>query len=204
MDTAVSLVQAYLHVNGYFTVTEYPVLEAMREGGYRTATDLDVLAFRFPGAARLVPAGAGDAGSDVEIADADPLLDAGGRHGDMLIGEVKEGKAELNEGARDPAVLRAALVRFGCCDAAEGPSVTEGLLRRGRVTTPGGHLVRLVAFGSTGNTGRRDYLVVTLGHVVRFLREHLRRHWDVLRHGQYKHPGFAFMVMLEKALHGDS
>lgn len=28
MDTAVALVQAYLHVNGYFTVTEYPVLEA--------------------------------------------------------------------------------------------------------------------------------------------------------------------------------
>jgi hypothetical protein len=29
MDTAVALTQAYLHVNGYFTVTEYPVLESM-------------------------------------------------------------------------------------------------------------------------------------------------------------------------------
>jgi hypothetical protein len=28
MDTSVALVQAYLHVNGYFTVAEYPVLEA--------------------------------------------------------------------------------------------------------------------------------------------------------------------------------
>lgn len=27
MDTAVALVQAYLHVNGYFTVVEFPVLE---------------------------------------------------------------------------------------------------------------------------------------------------------------------------------
>ena len=26
MDTAVALVQSYLHVNGYFTVVEYPVL----------------------------------------------------------------------------------------------------------------------------------------------------------------------------------
>jgi hypothetical protein len=25
MDNAVALVQAYLHVNGYFTVAEYPV-----------------------------------------------------------------------------------------------------------------------------------------------------------------------------------
>ena len=30
MDTSVALVQAYLHVNGYFTVAEYPVLEAFR------------------------------------------------------------------------------------------------------------------------------------------------------------------------------
>ena len=55
MDNAVALVQAYLRVNGYFTVSEYPIVEASRRGGYRTATDLDILAFRFPGAGRLVP-----------------------------------------------------------------------------------------------------------------------------------------------------
>lgn len=41
-----ALVQSYLHVNGYFTVVEYPVLEARRGGTPRTITDLDVLAFR--------------------------------------------------------------------------------------------------------------------------------------------------------------
>ena len=46
MDTAVALVQAYLQVNGYFTVVEYPVLEAYRRGPARAVTDLDVLAFR--------------------------------------------------------------------------------------------------------------------------------------------------------------
>jgi hypothetical protein len=61
MDQAVALVEAYLRVNGYFTVSEYPVVEARRYGGFRTATDLDILAFRFPGAGRLVPdAGTGD------------------------------------------------------------------------------------------------------------------------------------------------
>ena len=54
MDTAVALVQAYLHLNGYFTLTEYPVIEAMRSGDYRTRTDLDVLAVRFPAAAYQV------------------------------------------------------------------------------------------------------------------------------------------------------
>ena len=39
MDTAVALVQSYLYMNGYFTVTEYPVLELMADGEYRTVTD---------------------------------------------------------------------------------------------------------------------------------------------------------------------
>lgn len=50
MDIAVALVQAYLHVNGYFTVVEYPVLEAHRGGQARSVTDLDILALRFAGA----------------------------------------------------------------------------------------------------------------------------------------------------------
>ena len=56
MDTAVALVETYLRINGYFTVTEYPVIEAVHYDGYRTITDLDILAFRFSGAGRLVPA----------------------------------------------------------------------------------------------------------------------------------------------------
>ena len=55
MDTSVALVQAYLRINGYFTVTEYPVIASRSDGTYRTATDLDILAFRFPNAGRLVP-----------------------------------------------------------------------------------------------------------------------------------------------------
>ena len=55
MDTAVALVQAYLHVNGYFTVVEHPVLESLRAGQVRTVTDLDVLAYRLPGAGAQEP-----------------------------------------------------------------------------------------------------------------------------------------------------
>ena len=59
MDTAVGLVQAYLRVNGYFTVAEYPVLDATGPGGPRTITDLDILAVRLhraPGASGTVDA----------------------------------------------------------------------------------------------------------------------------------------------------
>lgn len=117
MDSAVALVESYLRVNGYFTVTEYPVAEVARNGGYRTATDLDVLAFRFPGAGRIVPSRRGARPGEPEtiLFAPDPELGCAAEQADMLIGEVKEGRAELNRGAREPAVLRAVLTRFRCC-----------------------------------------------------------------------------------------
>lgn len=57
MDNAVGLVQAYLHVNGHFTVTEHPVLEALEHGGVQSATDIDVVALRLPQAGGLVTIG---------------------------------------------------------------------------------------------------------------------------------------------------
>src|SRR5260370_1292984 len=48
MDHAVSLVQAYLQLNGYFTSAEYPIIASAGRSGVRTITDIDVLAFRFP------------------------------------------------------------------------------------------------------------------------------------------------------------
>ncbi len=89
MDHAVALVEAYLRVNGYFTVSEYPVVEARRYGGFRTATDLDILAFRLPGAGRLVPSESDE--SEHSYAP-DPELGCRPDCAEMLIGEVKEGK----------------------------------------------------------------------------------------------------------------
>jgi len=200
VDNAVALVQAYLRVNGYFTVAEYPVLEATG-GEYRTATDLDILAFRFPRAGRLVPRrGRGKSREMVEVA-LDPTLGASADHADMIVGEVKEGRAVLNEAASDTGVLRAALARFGCCPPHEAASLVERLLRDGRVDLPVGHQIRMVAFGATGGAGDgRRYHTITLGHAVRFLQDYLRDHWEVVRHSDHKDPAFGFLVMLEKAL----
>lgn len=154
MDNAVALVQAYLRVNGYFTVAEYPVIEAMREGGYRAATDLDILAFRFPGSGQLVPkTGKESSGDSMVTVPLDPALAVARDEADMLIGEVKEGSAELNQATTDPAVLRAALARFGCCPPDHVPHLVEGLMCRGKVVTPGGHRIRMIAFGSTHPAG---------------------------------------------------
>ena len=201
MDNAVGLVQAYLRVNGYFTVTEFPVIEALRGGAYRTATDLDVLAIRFPGAGQLVPASGRRGTADQEHTVTDPAVGIPAEHGDMLVGEVKEGRAMLNAAATDPAVLRTVLVRFGCCAREEAPALVEALLRDGSTLLPMGHRIRLVAFGSeTAGAAGQKYLAVSLGQIVEFLRRYLRDHWEVLRQAEYKDPALGFLVLLEKAL----
>ena len=187
MDNAVALVQAYLRVNGYFTVAEYPVVEAMRDGGYRTATDLDILAFRFPGSGRLVPQARRTTGQDnLLIESPDEALEIGRDEADMLIGEVKEGRAELNQAATDHSVLRCALTRFGCCPPGHVPGLVDALVKRGHVTTSGGHRIRMVAFGSLAPGGTHRYAVILLGHVVGFLRKYVRENWDVLHSAEFK------------------
>lgn len=205
MDHVVALVEAYLRVNGYFTVTEYPVVEACRYGGYRTATDLDILAFRFPRAGRLVPTDGMRSRTEYGLAsfESDPELGSLGEQADMIIGEVKEGRAELNKVCRDAAVLQAVLTRFGCCEPSHVPEVVKALLQEGCAQTHCGHMVRLVAFGSLpSGPDRRDYTVISLGHVQQFLQDYIREHWDVLCHAQFKDPAFGFEVLLEKARRG--
>lgn len=205
MDNAVALVESYLRVNGYFTVTEYPLIEVAKYGEYRTATDLDVLAFRFAGAGRLVPFEVGKCVSSrgKEAFAPDPQLGGVTDQAEMLIGEVKKGHAELNAAARDPVVLRAALTRFGCCAPERVPEVVQGLLQHGRAQTHCGHLVRLIAFGSLPplSTGGK-YTALSLGHVHEFLRAYIREHWNLLCHAQFKDPAFGFEMILEKARRG--
>lgn len=202
MDNAVALVQAYLRVNGYFTVTEYPIVEVTHGRTYRTATDLDLLAFRFPHAGQLVPARGRRAGADeMQHTVIDPVLDLQAGLGDMLVGEVKEGRGVLNPATTDPAVLRAALVRFGCCSPEEASPIVEALLRDGQTMLPVGHRIRIAVFGSaTGGMIGRKYLAISLGHVIDFLQRYLREHWEVLRQSEHKDPAFGFLMLLEKAL----
>jgi hypothetical protein len=201
MDNSVALVQAYLRINGYFTVTEYPVIASRGDGTYRTATDLDVLAFRFPQAGRLVTGKR--PGRDEDHFTVDDELRTSTEHSDMLIGEVKEGRAELNRAASDPAVVRAVLAGFGCCSREDAPRIAETLIRDGTALLPSGHRVRTVIFASLVSVADVSrHVVISLGHVVRFLRSYLDEHWEVLRHSDNKDPALGFLMTLAKAERG--
>jgi hypothetical protein len=52
VDNAVALVRAYLQLNGYFTITEYPIVRRLGDGTLRTLTEVDVAAFHLPGGER--------------------------------------------------------------------------------------------------------------------------------------------------------
>ena len=116
MDTGVAIVNAYLNVNGYFTVAEYPVLEAFSRAPARTVH-------------------------------------------------------RTWRAAWSPASRRDAL----------RPSGTDGGVRS----------------GVEGSAGGR-WTTVPMRHVVEFLRNYLRDHWDVLRHAQIKDAGLGMLGLLEK------
>ena len=189
MDNAVAFVQAYLRVNGYFTVSEYPIVEAMGPDQYRSATDLDILAFRFPHAGRLVPGRPGTSKA-VERFEPAPELGCPPDGADMIVGEVKEGIAEFNQSGQRRPVLEAALSRFGCCPQHETSHIVDELLRTGIAVSRADHQIRLVAFGSTtGGLTNPRFKQIMLDHVIRFLQSYLRDHWELLRHGPVQGPG---------------
>src|SRR5439155_5738580 len=146
MDHAVSLVQAYLQLNGYFTSAEYPIIAGAGRNGFRTITDIDILAFRFPSGlptpqGRRVPQGG------LDTSDLDAGLGVLPDTVDMIIGEVKEGRVGINTGIRDREVLRAVISRLG--DAAgHEERIIDDLLNAGSATLESGYVVRLIAFGA--------------------------------------------------------
>jgi hypothetical protein len=195
-DTAVSLVQAYLIANGYFTITEYQVVEAVGNQEYRTATDLDVLAVRFPRAGRYIP---GLDGGE-RFSEPDPALRTTDDRIDFLIGEVKEGYAQLNRAARQPEVLRAALTRFGAVAADHADDLVGDLVANGVALVPEGPRVRLAAFGTrTGDPAKRPYLVVGLGHMGRFLRRLAAEHYEAIKGVGFKDPVLGMISLIEKS-----
>ncbi len=199
LDHAVALVQTYLQLNGYFTSAEYALLERTGKGGYRTFTDIDMLAFRFPGGNgrdnKALPLG-------VVSGETDPGLDVDESRIDMIIGEVKEGRVNINLGALHPDVLRAAICRFGC-PPAEMEAMVQGLLESGAVSLPSGFRIRLIAFGAMPpGDPVPPCRIISLGHVLRFLQRFVRENWKMMRHCQFKDPALGFLMTLEKARRG--
>lgn len=202
MNAGVRLVQTYLHLNGYFSVVELPVIRQGRPGEYREVTDLDVLALRYPRAVYVVPNGSPGSGGDLRMRT-DPVLVQNREAVDVIIGEVKEGKARINDTLRSPDALKTALRRVGCCPE-EVLAETVGELRnRGMSDLTADEAgiptrIRLVAFG-TGKTGARDgFEVISLKHVATFIEDHLDRYHDVLNPADLGGSALGLLHLLRK------
>lgn len=201
MDTAVQLVKTYLQTNGFFTVTEYPILEVMGDGASRTVTDIDVLGLRFPGAGGFSSSATT---GGLRIAP-DPALQVDDSYIEAIIGEVKEGAASLNKAATDPAVLRAVLGRFGEMDSEITAMLVDELARTGEALHPAGIRVRLMVFASKppDQKGFR-YTWLSLGEIGGWLAAQIRENWDRVKAVQSKDPALGFLILFEKALRGET
>ena len=184
MDNAVALVRAYLQLNGYFTIAEYPVVRRLGDGRLRTLTEIDVAALHLPG-------------GEPDFAP-DPALQVPHDRTDIIIGEVKEGRAVINESATDPDVVAKVLRRFACVEAAEARRAARTLLMNGSVDTSAGHRVRLVAFG-TSSEPPDAYLKVMLSDVVAYVDRYIAENWEVVSAAGSKDPIFGVMLLLAKA-----
>jgi hypothetical protein len=201
MDHAVALVQAYLQLNGYFTSAEYPIIAGAGRNGFRTITDIDVLAFRFPTGEPMASHGR-KAPKGLDMTGLDPGLAIPTDQIDMIIGEVKEGRVGINSGIRDPEVLRTVIDRFGEVGNDAG-RVVNHLLEHGTAEIQSSYSVRLIAFGSfPPGSPVPPCRIISLGHVLQFLQAYVRKHWGMLRHLQFKDPAFGFLMTMEKARRG--
>ncbi|HEY5579118.1 MAG TPA: hypothetical protein VIL12_05475 [Acidimicrobiia bacterium] len=198
MDIAVNLVEAYLRVNGYLTLTELPVQRRLPDGTYEMATDVDVVALRFPG-----PLYAADWHGDGEaraLLIEDEALMLIPDCVDVIVGEVKEGEAVFNPALTHHEVLDTVLQRFGWIYGEPLDKVVGDLQAAGLSIVPsrgeGTVRTRLVAFGQRA---RISVHAISLNHVFSTLVRFMDEFDAVLRPAQFKNPAPALLRLLAKS-----
>lgn len=201
MDVAVNLVETYLRLNGYLTLSEFEVQRQMKSGLYETVTDVDVVALRFPGDvfAADTHLGGGDGEPCRMLLIQDDVLELEEDTIDVIVGEVKQGEAVFNPGLTRHEVLHTVLQRFAWIyEDGLGP-VMEQLATDGisRVPARSGGTVRtrLVAFGRADASNLNT---ITLTHLFNEMVGFMDEFDDVLRPAQFKEPVPALLRLLSK------
>lgn len=198
MDTAVAVVKAYLELCGYFVLAELPVRSA-DEHAPTDVTDLDIVAVRFPH--RPVSLADPLARSLDLLLGTDAMND--GIDGvDVVIGEVKEGRAQLNPALRRVETVAFALRRVGCCPEERVVEEAQAIVRSGarEMLLPGGLRcrVRLVAFAGHGGAAHPGVLTVSLSHCFRFIAERLHQARQALGNVQFTDPVLGIAALQDK------
>lgn len=196
MDPAVGLVRAYLELCGYFVLSELPVRK--RVGSVVVdVTDLDVLAIRFPGARGR------DFGSSLDLfLETDAALATPTGAFDLIIGEVKEGRARVNDALAREETIAFALRRVACCPEAAIPSHAAAIARGGARAMEMGSGVecrpRLVVFAGRGEAPGPGITTVPLDRCAAVVRERLRDSQGLLLGARFKDSTMATLALLEK------
>jgi hypothetical protein len=202
LNTCVALVGAYLRFNGYITVPEQPVLIGQgKPYRYHTATDVDILAVRFPNAAVVVPREYGAVEDDLHL-EIDPTLMLQEDTVDVLIAEVKSGRPRLNDGLRNSDVLYATLRRVDPGFDVDIDGTIERLIRHGEAQAKSAGKkwrFRLVAFGEGQPAPEGGpYTVIQLRHVAAFLMQTMREHHQVWKDAQFGDPVLDLLHLFDK------
>lgn len=198
MDIAVNLVENYLRLTGYMTLSEFEVQRRDRAGKFRAVTDIDIMGIRFPGDIYIGdPHGRRD--YELLVID-DPVLDLEDDCIDVIVGEVKQGEAVLNPGIKDHGVLHSMLRRLSWIYSEGLEPVIQGLQQDAIHFSPargGGRIrTRLVAFGRSKVSNLNT---IALSHVVTTMLGFFEGHEDAFRPIQFREPAPAFLRLLLKS-----
>jgi hypothetical protein len=198
VNAGVALVRAYLRVNGYLVLEEMPVVLPEKIGGYRTHTDLDIVAVRFPCVRMGAPDAAGRIANPIAT---DPKLDVPEGAIDVIIGEVKEGRAHMNRAIRSPEALRLGLARVGVCDEQELEKAADSLSEQAVVRIESCEpvrQVRLVAFGMGTSRKTHTHYVVSLKDAWEFVDSIMERGHEMLLPASVSDPVLGLLHLANK------
>jgi len=197
MDIGVNLVESYLRLAGYLTLSEFEVQGKASDGHYETLTDVDVVGLRTPG-----PIYVGDPHDEDDcgvLLIEDPVLMLGEDMVDVIIGEVKQGEATINPGLKDHRVLHAVLRRLDWLYQDDLDDVVEAiqkdLVHYGEARGGGEIRTRIVAFGRAPEPTLN---IITHTHMVRSMLGFFEKFEDAMRPLQYKDPAPALLRFLTK------
>jgi hypothetical protein len=198
MDAATGLVEVFLRVNGYLTLSEWQIQAMNHRGQWETITDVDVVGLRFPGPVYLADSHDPEVQSTLRVEGELLMLEDDAV--DVIIGEVKEGEAVFNPALTRHETLHTVLNRLRWLyQNVEIDDVIRRLTADGtaRTPAPGGGMVRtrLVAFG------RADRLTpntIPIGMILENATAFLAAHDALLRSARFANPVAATLKLLHK------
>jgi len=198
VDAASGLVEAFLHVNGYLTLSEWQIQAVNTQGKWDTITDVDIVGLRLPGDIYLADSHDPEVQSTLRVPGELLMLEDGVI--DVIIGEIKEGEAVFNPAFTRHETLHTVLHRLAWLYSDDGlEKVVADLAVQGtcRSAAPGGSTVRTrrVAFGQAPHLTENT---IPIGMILEQSAAFLAAHDDLLRSARFANPVADTLKLMHK------